>query len=196
MGARELGDPYDGGTRDKSSYPTVMEPAIGCVEAPTWDEVPGSEHKRTICMVRKEYKAHTKMNNGRKASRYRIVIDQIKFVQLDSNLLQPGVIEEIALHKSNFAATDRLISHRIPAEVLGFLLPARLDGSSTVFKAVGIVAEASKQQHIHSPAAARDQGLSSVRLALCILGDGSANSTSLLDQNIFQGGIGESLIPG
>lgn len=48
MGALELGDPYDEGIRDRPSCPTGMEPAIGCVEVPTWDEVPGSEHRRTI----------------------------------------------------------------------------------------------------------------------------------------------------
>lgn len=47
MGAPQLGDPYDAGTRGRSSSPRGREPEAGCDGVPTWDAAMAQEHRRT-----------------------------------------------------------------------------------------------------------------------------------------------------
>lgn len=73
---------------------------------------------------------------------YRVIINDIKSISRYSNLLQPGIIKEIALDESDLPFPNFLISHAVPAMVLLLLLIARFDSRGAALQAIGIIPEA------------------------------------------------------
>jgi hypothetical protein len=70
--------------------------------------------------------------------------------------LQPSILEEITLHECDFALPNLRIPYGILIPILRLFLFTHLNGSGTIFQAIGIIPETGQEKYIDTSAAPRD----------------------------------------